>query len=151
MEKLEATVADLAATVKEEAAQIQKMQLELSKPAPQILANGELMQLERLPHRGGNSRSIKLERKSKDNFEQFNAVPFSGVVGVERRAIHPRSVTGGRPRIEHLKRVTTGAKCAWNHSINSWSPEQRWRSFHRADGFLWPDRCSVFLCRRACH
>jgi dihydroneopterin aldolase len=41
VEKLEPTVADLAATVKEEAAQIQKMQLELSKPAPQMLANGD--------------------------------------------------------------------------------------------------------------
>jgi hypothetical protein len=41
VEKLEATVADLAPTVKEEAAQIQKMQLELSKPAPQMLANGD--------------------------------------------------------------------------------------------------------------
>jgi hypothetical protein len=41
VEKLEATVAGLAATVKEQASQIQKVsaQLEASKPAPQIVNN----------------------------------------------------------------------------------------------------------------
>jgi hypothetical protein len=40
-EKLEATVASLTATVKEQAAQIQKVsaQLEASKPAPQVVNN----------------------------------------------------------------------------------------------------------------
>ena len=40
-EKLEATVASLIATVKEQAAQIQKVsaQLEASKPAPQVVKN----------------------------------------------------------------------------------------------------------------
>ena len=40
-EKLEATVASLIATVKEQAAQIQKVsaQLEASKPAPQVVNN----------------------------------------------------------------------------------------------------------------
>jgi hypothetical protein len=41
VEKLEATVAGLVATVKEQAAQIQKVsaQLEASKPAPQVVNN----------------------------------------------------------------------------------------------------------------
>jgi hypothetical protein len=41
VEKLEATVAGLVATVKEQASQIQKVsaQLELSKPAPQTVLN----------------------------------------------------------------------------------------------------------------
>jgi hypothetical protein len=41
MEKLEATVASLVTTVKEQAAQIQKVstQLEASKPAPQVVNN----------------------------------------------------------------------------------------------------------------
>jgi len=41
VEKLEATVEGLAATVKEQAAQIQKVsvQLELNKPAPQVVKN----------------------------------------------------------------------------------------------------------------
>jgi len=40
-EKLEATVASLIATVKEQAAQIQKVsaELEASKPAPQVVNN----------------------------------------------------------------------------------------------------------------
>ena len=43
-EKLEATVASLIATVKEQAAQIQKVsaQLEANKPTPQVVANGLL-------------------------------------------------------------------------------------------------------------
>jgi hypothetical protein len=43
VEKLEATVAGLVATMKEQASQIQKMsaQLELSKPAPQIVRNNQ--------------------------------------------------------------------------------------------------------------
>jgi hypothetical protein len=42
-EKLEATVASLIATVKEQAAQIQKVsaQLEASKPAPQVVLNNQ--------------------------------------------------------------------------------------------------------------
>jgi hypothetical protein len=43
VEKLESTVASLVATVKEQAAQIQKVstQLELSKPAPQTVVTNE--------------------------------------------------------------------------------------------------------------
>jgi len=42
-EKLEATVASLIATVKEQAAQIQKVraQVEASKPAPQVVNNNQ--------------------------------------------------------------------------------------------------------------
>jgi len=42
-EKLEATVASLIATVKEQAAQIQKVsaQLEANKPTPQVVANDQ--------------------------------------------------------------------------------------------------------------
>jgi hypothetical protein len=43
VEKLEGAVADLVATVKEQAAQIQKVsaQLEVSKPAPQTVLNSQ--------------------------------------------------------------------------------------------------------------
>jgi hypothetical protein len=43
VEKLEAAVASLVATVKEQAAQIQKVsaQLEVNKPAPQIVLNNQ--------------------------------------------------------------------------------------------------------------
>src|SRR5207249_4155502 len=84
--------------------------------------------------------------RSKNNFEELNTVPFSGVVRIERGAVHPGSITGRRPRIEHLERVTAGTKCSRNHSFNR-GPLQKWRrGFHRAHRFLRPNRWSVFLC-----
>lgn len=58
------------------------------------------------------------QTKSKDNFEELNAVPFSGVIRIERRAFHPSAVAGGRPRIEHLEGVTAGAKPSRNHPLH---------------------------------
>ena len=54
----------------------------------------------------------------KDDLEELNALPFSGVVRVERRALHPVAVTGRRPWIEHLEWVTAGAKSSRNDSLD---------------------------------
>lgn len=43
--------------------------------------------------------------KSKDNLEEFNSVPFSRVIRVERRTLYPCTVARRRPRIEHLEWV----------------------------------------------
>ena len=43
--------------------------------------------------------------KSKDNLEEFNPVPFSRVIRVERRTLYPCAVARRRPRIKHLEWV----------------------------------------------
>ena len=81
----------------------------------------------------------------KDDLEELNAVPFPGVIGIERCVLHPKSVAGWRPRIEHLKRVATWTKGFRKCSLNSWPFRDRRRRFHRAHRFLRTERCSKFL------
>ena len=38
-------------------------------------------------------------KESKENFEEFNASPFPGVIRIELCALHPGAVAGRRPRI----------------------------------------------------
>jgi hypothetical protein len=54
----------------------------------------------------------------KNNLEELNAVPFSGVVWIERRALDPCAVACRRPWIEHLEWVTPIAKSSRNHSLD---------------------------------
>jgi len=56
--------------------------------------------------------------KSKDNLEELNPVPFSGMVRIERGAVYPGAVACWRPWIEHLERVTIAAKSSWNYSLD---------------------------------
>jgi hypothetical protein len=95
--------------------------------------------------RDRSSPRLRVPHKSKNNLEELNAVPFSGVIGVERCVLHPNPVAGRRPWIEHLERVTTRTKCLRKHPLNRWPFRNRWRRLHRAHRFLPTDRCSEFL------
>jgi len=83
--------------------------------------------------------------KSKKDLEKLNAVPFSGVVGVERCVLHPNPVAGRRPGIEHLKRVTAGTKGFWKRALDLCPFGNRGRFLNRAHWLLPTDGCSVFL------
>ena len=96
----------LTAQLKEQAAQIQKVsaQLEVRKPAAQIVVmNNRRATQTRRVSRGRMSRAPP---KSKDNLEEFNAVPFSRVIRVEQRTLYPCAVARRRPRIKHLEWIT---------------------------------------------
>src|SRR5215470_12890356 len=82
--------------------------------------------------------------KSKNNLEQLNAVPFPGMVRIERCVLHPNPVTGGRPGIEHLKRVATRPKGFWKCALNL-CPFDRHGFFNRPHWFLPTERSSEFL------
>jgi hypothetical protein len=89
--------------------------------------------------------AAKSNLDSKDDLEKFNAVPFSGVVGVKCCILYPDSVARGRPRIEHLKRVTAWSERFRKCATNCWPLGNGRRRWHRADRFLSTDRCSEFL------
>ena len=56
--------------------------------------------------------------KSKDNLEEFNPVPFSRVIRVERRTLYPCAVARRRPRIKHLEWIAAIAKSSRNHALD---------------------------------
>src|SRR4029079_11343413 len=114
----------------------------------------------------GLSRRLPRVRRSecleslKNDLEQFNALPFSRVVGIdhikrsvsrcarsERCILYPNPVTSRRPRIEHLKRVTASTKSFRKCSLNSWPCGDRRRRVDCAHRCLRTERCAEFLCR----
>jgi hypothetical protein len=86
----------------------------------------------------------------KENFEELNALPFAGNVGVERGAFHRCAVSGWCGRIEHLERVAA-AKSSRNHSLDVGALQEGRRCGHCSDRFLWPDRRPETLCKTARH
>src|SRR6516225_2774892 len=88
---------------------------------------------------------VRSPTRSKNDLEELNAVPFSGVIGIERRVLHPSAVPSRRPWIEHLKGVAAGTKGFRKCALNSCPFGNRRQLLHRADRFLPTDRCPVFL------
>ena len=103
------------------------------------------------PNAQRSTSSVQLKTRSlnllKHDLEELNALPFPGVIGIKRCILHPSPVTSRRPRIEHLKRVTTSTKSFRKCSLNSWPFGDRRRRLYCAHRFLRTERCSEFLCR----
>lgn len=93
-----------------------------------------------------HARRSPNEAQSENDLEQLYAVPFSGIIGIERCVLHPDPVPRRRPWIQHLKRVTTRTKGFRKCSLNSRSLE-RDRFLNRTDRFLPAKRCPEFLGR----
>src|SRR5205807_10407336 len=93
-----------------------------ARPMTALVREGTLAVGKVLCHAGMNSRGACAPRpKSKDDLEELNAVPFSGVIRIERRALDPCAVTRRRRRIQHLERVATRLKCPRSDSLDGGS------------------------------
>src|SRR5262249_43423476 len=99
----------------------------------------------------GVPRGERLYKLSEDDLEELNAVPFSGIIGIERRVLHPSAIPSRRPWIEHLKGVAAGTKGFRKCALNSCPFGNRRRLLHRAHRFLSTDRCPEFLRRSSRH
>ena len=98
-----------------------------------------------------SSTSVGMTKNGlKEYLEKLNAVPLPRDVWIERRAFHPRSVSGRRPRIQHLERISAGAKRSRSHPLNCWTHCDGWRCRHCSDRLLRPDR-GFDLCRCGCN